>query len=134
MSKGIGEKNMNNEIFQKVFDVLQDNINIDWKRIIFYVGYSSNSYSMKYYVDDGAGMYKSCFELPGFSMANATKMFAQIDSVIAKERKSLSDQDKWNVLTMIVDDSGHMQTVFDYTDLSEGSIEYEKKWKEKYIK
>ena len=36
-------------------------------------------------------------------------------------------------MTFIVDSKGKMKTDFDYTDLSEGSYEYKKAWKQKYM-
>lgn len=125
---------MNNEMFQKIFDILQETMETDWFRIIFYAGYADNNYSMKYFVDAGEGRLRSCFEMPGFSMAEITKTFARMNNVISEERNKMGDQEKWTALTMIVDSTGEMKTFFDYTDLNENSIEYEKQWKKTYMK
>lgn len=37
-------------------------------------------------------------------------------------------------MTMIVTSDGNLKVEFDYTDISENSIEYEQKWKKKYIR
>jgi hypothetical protein len=57
-----------------------------------------------------------------------------INKVLSAERKTLDDKNKWTVMTMIVDADGNMKTEFDYTDISENAIAYERNWKEKYIK
>ncbi len=125
---------MNEEIFQKVFDQLQDVIPVDWKKIIFYAGYTSGSYTMKYYVDLGDGKFIDCFELKKNSKAELIKLFIEINKIISIERNTLSQNIRWNVLTMIIDENGEMKTEFDYSDLSENSIGFEVEWKNKYLK
>ena len=61
------------------------------------------------------------------------KMFIEIDKTLSEERNLLEEKDKWTVMTMLVDSNGKMKSEFDYLDISENSIEYERKWKEKYI-
>ena len=56
-----------------------------------------------------------------------------IDKIITPERKKLKEKDMWSVLTLMVDASGNMKADFDYTDISENTIEYERKWKDKYL-
>ena len=56
-----------------------------------------------------------------------------IDKVLGAERNNLSDKNKWSVMTLVVSEDGKMNTVFDYTDISENAIAYEQSWKEKYI-
>ena len=56
-----------------------------------------------------------------------------INSVLEPSRKT-TDKSAWTVFTMIVDNNGNMKTYFDYEDISETFIAYEKKWKEKYLR
>ena len=58
--------------------------------------------------------------------------FKSIDKEVLKERKK-TKSDLWSNMTMIVDNNGNMHTDFDYTDLSEGSYKYCKKWKAQYL-
>ncbi len=124
---------MNNELFQEIFDNLQDCINYPWRRLVFFAGYTNNSYSMKCYVDLGDGSYKNLLSLPGTNMSIIMNQFANIDRAISKERNQLVGMDKWTALTMSVDSDGRMKSEFDYIDFSENSIEYEKDWKTRYI-
>ena len=125
---------MNNENFQKVFDELQPVLPKDWKKMILFVGYTTGSYTMKFYTSDVKNVFTDCFSQKGSNKGRLIKLFMGIDKILKAERKTLSDKDKWTVMTMIVDADGNMKTEFDYTDISENAIAYEQSWKEKYLK
>ncbi len=124
---------MSNEIFQKIFDILNPTLPTKWKKMIFYVAYYKGSYSMKYYTSDKEGLFIDCFSQKGANKAMLIKIFININKMLMEERNALADKDKWSVMTMIVDSNGSIKAEFDYTDISEEPIEYEKKWKETYI-
>lgn len=124
---------MNNEIFQKVFDLIQPCLPADWKKMVLYVGYTEGSYSMKFYTSDENGNYTDCFSQKGANKVKLIQLFMSIDKVLAPERKTLEDKNRWSVMTMIVDSKGVMKSEFDYADIRENTIAYERSWKEKYI-
>ena len=125
---------MNNEIFQNIFDILQPILPEGWNKMVLFVGYTSGSYTMKYYTSDAKGEYTDCFSQKGVNKALLVKMFMSIDKLVSPERKKLDEKSKWSVMTMVVSDDGNMRTEFDYSDISENAIAYEQNWKEKYIK
>ncbi len=124
---------MNEEIFQKVVDMIQPYLPNGWKQVILYVGYTAGSYTMKYYTKDSNGDISDCFSQEHINKAQLIKLFMSIDKVLGAERNNLSDKNKWSVMTLVVSEDGKMKTEFDYTDISENAIAYEKSWKEKYI-
>jgi len=124
---------MNESIFQSVFDELQDFLPENWKKIILYAGYAGDSYSMKFYTDCGEGVFMDCFSQKGANKAQLIKLFMKIDRILSSERKKLGADNRWSVLTMIVDEGGSMKTEFDYTDISENMIAYEQEWKKRYL-
>lgn len=124
---------MNNEIFQKVFNLVQPFLPEGWNKMILYVGYTVGSYSMKFYTCDSQGTYTDCFKCKEISKAKLIQLFMSVDKLLAPERRTLDEKNKWSVMTMIVDSEGNMKTEFDYTDISENTIAYEQRWKEKYI-
>lgn len=123
---------MDENIFQNVWDKLQDVLPEEWKKVIFYAGYMTGSYSMKFYTYFDDGSYKDCFSLPNVEQMQLISLFMDIDKILSKERKALGNE-KWTVFTMVVDDKGNMKTDFDYTDISENAIAYEREWKKKYL-
>lgn len=125
---------MNNEIFQNILDMMMPMLPEEWKKMILYVGYTSGSYSMKFYTADKNNVYTDCFSQKGANKTQLIKLFMDIDKILDKERNALDDKNKWSVMTMIVDNNGKMNTEFDYTDISENSIAYERNWKEKYLR
>ena len=125
---------MNNEIFQNIFDIIQPTLPNSWKKMVLFVGYTAGSYNMKYYTADEKGEYTDCFSQKEINKVQLIKLFMRIDRVVGPERKKLDEQNKWSVLTMTVTNDGNMKTEFDYADISENVIAYERSWKEKYIK
>ena len=125
---------MNGEMFQNVFDMIQPFLPECWEKMILYVGYTAGSYSMKYYTSDFEGNYRDCFEQQGVNRAKLIQLFMSIDKVLNAERKKLDSKNRWTVMTMIVGSDGKMKTEFDYTDISEDAIVYERKWEETYVK
>ena len=124
---------MNEQVFQDVFDKLQDVLPAGWKKVIFYAGYTDGSYSMKFYTDCGDGIFTDCFSFKEVGKAQLIKLFMDIDKVLGQERKELEQKSRWSVMTMIVDANGSMKTEFDYTDISENAIAYEQEWKKRYL-
>jgi hypothetical protein len=120
--------------YQGVFNSLHEVLPDDWCKVVLYCEYGENSYSMKYFVDTGAGEYVDCFNLKDISRKDIIKTFAVIDSQIMPVRKELSEKDKWTVMTLVVDDTGNFKVYYEYTDISDDSIEYFRKWKNKYLK
>lgn len=125
---------MNSEIFQKVFDMVQPFLPEGWNKMILYIGYTTGSYSMKFYTCNFGGEYTDCFSQPGANKAKLIQLFMSIDKILSTERKGLDNKNKWSVMTMMVGSDGSMKTEFDYADISESAIAYEQSWKEKYIK
>lgn len=124
---------MNNEIYQEIFDLLSEVLPADWKKFVLYVAYTPGSFAIKYYTRNENGIYTDCFSQQKVSRAQLVKIFMEIDKRISLERNLLEDNNKWNVMTMIVDSNGRIKVDYDYVDISENSIDYEKKWKAKYI-
>ena len=118
--------------YQDIFDILQDVLPNDWRKVVFYAEYGENSYSMKYFVDIGNGEYTDCFRLKDISKQDIIKAFAVIDSKIMPVRRELSKKDTWSVMTIVIDDNGNFKVDYEYS--SEGLTEHYEKWKEKYLK
>ena len=124
---------MNEEIFQKVFDLIQPVLPSGWGKMVLFAGYTAGSYTMKFYTSDKKGAFTDCFSQKGASKTQLIKTFMGVDKYLSAERKKLADKDRWTVMTMIVSSDGKMKTEFDYADISENAIAYEQAWKEKYV-
>lgn len=124
---------MNEKLFQIIFDKLQEVVPVKWHKIIFYAAYTNGSYGMKYYVDMGNGQFTDCFSIEGISDMRLMKLFVSLDKDIAVYREQLEDLKKWNVLTMMIESTGTFKTDFDYSDISENFISYEKDWAKRYL-
>lgn len=124
---------MNEELFQAIFDELQNYMPKKWEKVVLYVEYSAGSYSMKYFTKTD-GKFVDCFSLKEVSRTHLIQLFMNLDKKISAERNKLDENNKWTVMTMIVDSEGGFTTEFDYSDLTENTIEYQKAWQEKFLK
>ena len=122
---------MDEKYLQEVFSVLEGVLPHKWNNVAFYAGYTSGSYTMKYFVDCGHG-YIDCFSLSEVKKPQILRAFLSIDKIISAERKAMEEKDRWNVIGLFVDSMGKVKCEFDYTDISENSIEYERGWKAKH--
>ena len=125
---------MNETIFQNVFDLLQDYLPEAWKKAVLFAGYTEGSFRMKFHVMNQNGVYVDCYQLKNCARAQLIRLFMDVHKVLEPSRKQTNGQKPWTVFTMIVDANGKMKTYFDYEDISESAIAYEKAWKEKYLK
>lgn len=119
--------------YQSIFNTLQNVLPDDWHKVVFYAEYGEESYSMKYFVDTGSGLFTDCFKLKGIPKSNIIKVFSMIDSQITPVRKEMSKKDLWCVMTLTVDDSGNFKADFEYNDISESSVAYFQEWKKLYL-
>ena len=103
---------MEEKIFQTVFDKLVDFLPDGWKNMVFFAGYTNDSYTMKFYSENGNKEYIDCFNMPEVSKTSLIQSFMEIDKVLSLQRKDLGDK-AWTVFTMKVDSDGHMKAEYD---------------------
>ena len=125
---------MNNEIFQKIYDMLADILPVNWAKVIYRADYAEGSYGMKYYAAGDDGKFIDCYSLPNVSRPQSIKAFRDINNFLSPVRANLPEKDRWSVLTMTINADGSFKTDFDYTDISEASIAYMEEWEKKYLK
>ena len=124
---------MDNQDFQIVYNILGNVLPVDWKKVAFCAEYTEGSYSMKYYVDLGNGEYIDCYNLEGISRKSVIRTFININKQLSKIRESLPKEKRWNVITLLIDNSGKFKAEYDYDDISENVIKYHENWEKKYL-
>ena len=121
---------MNEKIYQNMYDELDKYLVSGWEKLVVYLEYGKASYSFSFFVKV-KDKYVKCYDLPGVSDDDLAESFKKIDKFMDKERKK--NKDEWSNMTFIVEKSGKMHADLDYTDLSEGTYQYKKNWKKKYL-
>lgn len=121
---------LNESVYQLIYDEISDFLPASWEKIVVYLEHGEDSYSYSFYVKNN-NEYKKCFDLENISEEKLLSSFARIEKVIAKERKK--EKNVWSNMTMIIDKKGALKVDFDYTDLSDGTYQYKKEWKKKYL-
>lgn len=123
---------MNNSIFQNIFDECVQYLDSKWEELVVYLEYGEASYTFSFY-EKINGRYVKCFDIPSINEKELMNSFKKIDRIVSAERNKEKGE-VWTNMTMVVTSDGHMKTNFDYTDLSEGTYQYMKQWKAKYLK
>ncbi len=121
---------MSEKIYQKVYDELDKYLVPGWDRLVVYLEYGEASYSFSFFIKLN-DKYIKCYDLPNTSENDLAESFRKIDDVMDKERNK--NKAEWSNMTVIIEKSGKMRADLDYTDLSKGTYQYKKKWKEKYL-
>lgn len=121
---------MNEMVYQNIYEELNKYLMPGWEKLVVYLEYGNASYSFSFFVKNGEAFLK-CYDIQGVSEDELAKSFKKIDNLVSKERDK--QKDVWTNMTMIVDDEGNMHTDYDYTDLSEGTYQFKKNWKKKYL-
>ena len=116
--------------FQNIFNVLQELINIDWQKIVFYASYSEGSYSMKFYVKDNNGAFVDCFSLNGTNEKQIVKGFMNINKELEFSRNNAGNE-QWNLLTLVVTNSGDFKADYEY-GVDDYMISHQDEWKKRY--
>lgn len=124
---------MSDNIFQTVFDEIQDYLPDGWRNLVLFVAYTEGSYSMKFYYSVEQNHYADCYSIPGVTPVQLIQTFANLDKLFSKERNELLKEKKWTVMTITVESNGTFKTEYDYTDVSGNMIAYQRDWERKYL-
>ena len=122
---------INEKIYQEIFDELSKYLVSGWEKLIVYLEYGNASYSFAFYVKNN-GEYTKCYDIPEVSEKALDLSFKKIDMIVSKERDK-DVNEAWTNMTMTVTSAGDMHTDIDYTDLSDGTYQFSKAWKKKYL-
>lgn len=124
---------MNNDMFQKIFDILIDFLPENWSKLAYMAEFYEGSYSMKFYVKTQNTDYISCLDMENFDNNKFIIKTIELNKIISENRMQLDESKRWNAMAMIVDSNGKMTTDFDYTNQINDPIEYQNNWEEKHL-
>ena len=119
-------------VYQKIYENLAVFLPDAWEKLVVYLEYGEEAYTFSFYVKVD-GKFIKCYDLPGLDEEQLFRAYREIDLLVEPERNALPGG-RWTVMTMLVDSDGKMHTDFDYSDLSSGTYEYRKAWKQRYLK
>ncbi|WP_080770502.1 immunity protein YezG family protein [Ruminococcus flavefaciens] len=93
--------------------------------------FANRTNSFSFYVNEN-GKYIKCYDLSNVSEEELSVSFEKINTTISIERKKIKNE-LWSNMTMVVSKEGKMHVDYDYTNLSEGTYQFKKNWKKKYL-
>lgn len=101
------------EMYQQIFNKLQDYLPEGWQKIDFHTVHTKRKYSMKYFVMT-ENKWVDCFNL--IDRKELVRLFIDINKDITNVWNRLPEKHKWYVLNMVVDRQGHINVTYDYAD------------------
>ena len=122
------ENNVYTELGKNIIAVLPKN----WERVCLYAQISTDSCEFFFHVKIG-DKYIYCFDLEksyGISRKELREKFKELHGLLSPDQK----EKNWYVLTFILNSDGKFSVEYEYTDYSENSLDYQRIWKEKYLK
>ena len=118
--------------FQKIYELLEPTLPENWQKIVMYMEYDDDSYTMKYFVKYAAGNIVDCYDLKNTSLEQLRDVFSAIDDLVYEKREELKE--KWQVATIIINSTGKFRCDFTYLDEDQNIEEYYQTWKKQYLK
>lgn len=137
MSENI-QKN-ENLVFEKIAHRLQRVLPAGWNKICMYAEISEKSYEISYYCFvNGKSKPIHCYALVDeyqIEEKDIDEVFADINQLLKPfwKQSNESGKEAWSNFTLVFESTGKFSGYYDYTDLSEGSYNYKKVWKDKYL-
>lgn len=86
---------MNNDMFQKIFDVLIEFLPNNWSKLVYIAEYYEGSFSMKCYVKIQDSNYICCFDMDNFDNNKFMISSVELNKVISANRLQLSEDKRW---------------------------------------
>ena len=122
---------MEEKRYEEIFSKIKDYLPKEWTKTALYFLFSGNMISHEFYVDSGNG-FVSCFNM-GYDDSTINNIFDSIENILINEREKLPPKKAWSVFTMFIDKSGKFDIKYDYGNMLNKFIKYQKKWEDKYI-
>lgn len=120
---------MNNEMFQQIYDAIAPLLPEDWKKVKMLAICSDYSSIVKFFIKNNENVYHDCFSLNHIDENTIMDCLDDIDDILSKERERLVDNKIWYTLTFAFDNEGNFESAFGYDDVTETSVDFERKWK-----
>ena len=121
---------MSKEISDELFDIIQDYLPQEWDKVVYWALYTSNSYTMKFFVKKN-DKYTDCFDI--ITEEELYELFKKLNNLI-KENRGKTKNDKWTAMILTVNSDGKFKTKYEYNDIDDNFIEYEANIKKEFLK
>lgn len=130
---------INQTMFQGVFDIIQDLIEEEWEQVNLYIENDRDSSAVRVIYKNTAGEYVDLLDKID-SRLYAFNVIMPILNVVRTAKSQLPEKQQWVIFYLTVDNTGDMNVSFDYADgISEGDrFEYcsdkQSEWSARYGK
>ncbi len=127
------------QFFEKIANRLQSVLPVKWNKVCLYAEISEKSYEIFYYCFiNGVDKPVQCYDLTKdyqIEEEQIDQVFEEINAILKPVRLASKEPGKnvWTNYTLVFESTGRFWEYFDYTNLENGTYEYKKQWKEKYL-
>lgn len=121
------------DYFQSLFDLISPYLPADWKTTVVYAEFGETSYSIEFYVACEPNTFIKCFDLPDIDEDELLDSFDDVATILLEQRAGQATGEPWSNMTMTIQSTGDMKTVYDYTSPDKLTFEHKQAWKERYL-
>lgn len=120
-------------LFQNMYDIISQTLPDSWDKLVIHASFFEDACDIKYYVRQKGKGFQDCFSLD-LSKDELLSTLHFLYEEITAVRKSLPEKDRWNDITVIIDDEGNLNTKYDYEGSLISDENCQKAWLSKYLK
>ncbi len=118
--------------YENLFQIIQPSLPDGWVKLIVRVFFVEESCQVKYYIKQKNGKTCDCFNLD-YSQHQVLQIIANVHQEISSVRDQLTGKNRWNALTVIIDNKGSFHADFDYSEIVWKTENATEQWKKKYL-
>ncbi len=118
--------------YENLFRTIYPSLPVGWQKVVIHAVFIEDSCSIKYYIKQANGTYCDCFDID-YDQAKVLEIIVNLHQDIASVRGFLSGKNKWNAITVVIEEDGNFHSDFDYGEADWNSVENTKLWIEKYL-
>lgn len=117
---------MTDTLYSKITEMLVPVLPNNWEKVHLYSHITEDVYEFFFYVlvND---KYIQCFDLENED--DILNVFDELNDLMLPDWK----EKKWSTCTFSLDNNGHVNVDYDYSELPEDIISYKENWEKKYL-
>lgn len=121
---------MESTYYQNIYDYIDPTLPENWQRIVLYAAFRDESCEIKYYVK--TDKYIDCFILTD-DHKNLLQIMRSLYQTISDERNNFDTNEKWKLITVIIESDGTVNSYFDYSDDFWQNPKFMDQWTHSYL-
>ncbi len=123
----------NDDFQKKALRIVSGALPDSWQKVIVYSEFQTDYLNSLFYAQEEDGSYTDCYDLAPAHNLDLNTILDEICDLLDERRLALPEEERWTVMTITFTPDGQSTVELDYPDIKEGSREYRRGWRERYL-